>query len=143
MSAIEGWELVRTMLADMQAMVVADAENERELAEGLRVLGRITALSAEVSLDVDHEKPWFFEMNSPARYIGGPNPDGIYHLAMIDGGRRYRITGRRGTSRYLGFQILAGRGLTPRRHAAHISDRELPIAADGTFAIVLAGEEPT
>ena len=54
--------------------------------------------------------------------IGGPNPDGNYFLAMIRGDRRYRITGTRGTSAYLGFQILAGTGLTPRRMSNYVSD---------------------
>ncbi len=143
MAALEGWQLVRTMLDDMAAMVEEDAEGERERLEGLRVLGRITALCSELSLDVDVDAPWFFSMNTPARYVGGPNPDGNYALAMIDGGRRYRVTGSRGSSVYLGFQVLAGRGLTPRRMAAHLSDRDLPIAADGTYVFVLASTEPS
>jgi hypothetical protein len=62
---------------------------------------------------------------------------------MIDGRVRYRVSGHRGTSAYLGFQVLAGRGLTPRRMAAYLSDRELPVAADGRYAFVLAATEPS
>jgi len=145
--ALEAWTLVRQMLDDMTAMVCADAETELELVEGLRVLARATALCEELSLDIDPAQPWFFSMNSEARLIGGPNPDGEYHLAMIDGSRRYRISGRRGTSCYLGLQVLAGRGLTPRRMAAYVSDRDLRLdEADGedrSFALVLAADEPT
>ena len=57
--------------------------------------------------------------------IGGPNPDGRYLLAMIRGDRTYRVTGKRGTTAYLGFQVLAGTGLTPRRMAAYVSDTDL------------------
>jgi hypothetical protein len=138
----EAWALVRTLLDDMAAMVTRESETELELVEGYRVLGRITALSAEVALDVDPDLPWFFEMNSPARMVGGPNPDGAYHLAMIDGARRYRVTGTRNSVTYLGFQVLAGRGLTPRRMAAHVSDADLVLDADGRFALVLSTEEP-
>jgi hypothetical protein len=141
--ALEAWQLFRQMLDDMVAMVRADAESELELLEGLRVIGRITALSSELSLDVDPAAPWFFSMNTEARYVGGPNPDGEYQLAMIDGTHRYRISGQRGTTAYLGFQVLAGVGLTPRRMAAHVSDGDLDIAADGSFAFVLAAEEPS
>ena len=42
--------------------------------------------------------------------VGGPNPDGRYQLAMIRGDRTYRVTGTRGTTAYLGFQVLAGTG---------------------------------
>ena len=73
--------------------------------------------------------------------IGGPNPDGNYYLAMIRGDRRYRITGTRGTSAYLGFQILAGTGLTPRRMANYVSDVDLALC-DGEFALVLSANEP-
>ncbi len=140
--SLEAWGMVRRMLDDMTAMVCAQAETELELLEGLRVLGRVTALCSEVSLDVDVEAPWFFSMNSEVRYVGGPNPDGAYHLAMIDGRHRYRISGSCGTVAYLGFQVLAGTGLTPRRMAAYVSDHELEIAADGTFRFILAAQRP-
>ena len=139
----EGWGLVRTMLDDMAAMVRSEAQTELELIEGLRVLGRVTALCAELSLDTDPEAPWFFSMNTEARLVGGPNPDGEYHLGMIDGRHRYRVSGRRGTVTYLGFQVLAGRGLTPRRMAAYVSDCDLALDADGRFAFVLAATEPS
>jgi hypothetical protein len=131
------------MLGEMAAMVQADAEDERELLEGLRVLARITGLCAELSVDVDPERPWFFDMSTAARLVGGPNPDGRYPLAMIDGRHRYRIRGNRGTSAYLGFQVLAGTGLTPRRMAAYVSDSDLEVGPDGTFALVLAAREPS
>ena len=138
----EAWTVVRAILDDMAAMVASESETELELLEGYRALGRVTALSAEVSLDVDPDLPWFFPMNSPARMVGGPNPDGAYHLAMIDGTHRYRISGSRNSVTYLGFQVLAGRGLTPRRMAAHVSDTDLVLDADGRFALVLSAEEP-
>ena len=44
----EAWSLVRTMLDDMAAMVRSEAQTELELVEGFRVLGRVTALCAEL-----------------------------------------------------------------------------------------------
>ncbi len=140
---IAGWELVRRMLDDLTLSIETQAETELELLEGLRVLGRATALCSELSLDVDAEWPWFFNMNSPVRLIGGPNPDGEYSLAMIDGHHRYRVHGARGTSAYLGFQVLAGAGLTPRHMAAYVSDYDLQLTPDGAFAFVLAPERPS
>jgi hypothetical protein len=141
--ALEAWRLVRQMLDDMTAVVEADAETELELVEGLRVLARATALCAELSLDVDAQAPWFFAMSTDARLIGGVNPDGEYPLAMIDGRHRYRVRGQRGTTAYLGFQILAGAGLTPRRMAAYVSDRDLKLNESGEFSFVLAVTEPS
>jgi hypothetical protein len=141
--AQEAWQFVRQMLDDMTQAVQRDAENELELLEGIRVLGRATALCAELSLDVDAAAPWFFSMSTQARLIGGLNPDGEYALAMIDGHYRYRVRGTRGSTAYLGFQVLAGVGLTPRRMGAYVSDRDLIVGPDGTFAFVLSTEKPT
>lgn len=139
----EAWTLVRTMLDDMTVMVREDAETELELIEGLRFLARVTALCSELSVDIDVERPWFFPMVTEARYVGGPNPDGEYSLAMISGENRYRVTGTRGSSAYLGFQVLAGVGLTPRRQAAYLSDRDLTLDSDGGFSVVVSAEKPT
>jgi hypothetical protein len=141
-ATVEAWTLVRTMLDDMTAMVHEDAETELELIEGLRVLARTTAMCSEISVDVDVTAPWFFPMTTEVRYLAAPNPDGEYYLCMIDGACRYRVTGGRGTSAYLGFQILAGVGLTPRRQAGYVSDRDLAIDADGGFAIVISATKP-
>ena len=87
------------MLADITQTVTDDAENERELLEGLRVVAKVTALCTELSVEADPERPRFFDMCSHTRMVGGPNPDGSYLLAMIRGDRTYRVTGTRGTHR--------------------------------------------
>jgi hypothetical protein len=139
--SLEAWKFVQQMLGDMTDVVRNDAETERELLEGLQVISRITALCSELSVESDPDLPWFFDMCSPTRLIGGPNPDGGYYLAMIRGDRRYRVTGTRGTTAYLGFQVLAGSGMTPRRMAAYVSDTDLELDS-GTFALVLSSTEP-
>ncbi len=140
--ALAAWRFVHEMLAEMTQMVVDDSLNERELLDGLRVISRVTALSSELSVESDPELPWFFDMCSPTRLVGGPNPDGRYLLAMIRGDRRYRVTGTRGTSAYLGMQILAGTGMTPRRMAGYLSDTDLRLSPEG-FAVVLSAIEPS
>src|SRR6187401_1232679 len=125
--SLEAWQFVRKMIDDVTAVVTADARDERELLDGLRVVSRVTALCSELSVEADPELPWFFDMCSPTRLVGGPNPDGRYLLAMIRGDRTYRITGTRGGTAYLGFQVLAGTGLTPRRMAGYLSDTELDL----------------
>lgn len=135
------WEFFQQMLADVTKIVTEDAESAPELAEGLRVVARVSALCAQMTVESDPERPSFFDMCSENRMVGGPNPDGKYYLAMIRGDRRYRITGTRGSSAYLGFQILAGTGLTPRRMAAYLSDVDLALDS-GEFTLVLAADEP-
>jgi hypothetical protein len=135
------WQFFQDMLRDMTSVVTEDAESEREFLEGLRAISRISALCAQLSVEADADHPSFFDMCTPNRMVGGPNPDGNYYLAMIRGDRSYRITGHRGSSAYLGLQILAGTGLNPRRMAAYVSDRDLIMVAE-QFALILAAERP-
>lgn len=135
------WQFYQQMLTDVTTIVAEDAESERELLEGLRVIARVSSLCSQLSVEPDPDRPAFFDMCSDTRMIGGPNPDGNYYLAMIRGDRRYRITGTRGTTAYLGFQVLAGTGLTPRRMANYLSDVDLAVHA-GEFALVLSADEP-
>jgi hypothetical protein len=138
---LESWQFVQQMLADLTRSVTEDAIDERELIEGLQVVAKIIGLCAELSVQADPERPAFFDMCSDTRMIGGPNPDGRYLLAMIRGDRAYRVTGTRGTTAYLGFQVLAGTGLTPRRMAGYLSDTELDLDA-GAFEIMFSPTEP-
>jgi hypothetical protein len=141
LQSLETWQFVQKMIGDITQVVKDDAESERELVEGLQMISRVTALCSELSVESDPDLPWFFDMCSPTRMVGGPNPDGGYYLAMIRGDRAYRVTGTRGSSAYLGFQILAGTGMTPRRMAAYVSDTDLTLDS-GSFALVFSADEP-
>jgi Protein of unknown function (DUF1214) len=138
---LAAWQFFQQMITDVTKIVTEDAESDRELLEGLRVIARVSSLCAQMSVEADPAHPAFFDMCSDTRMIGGPNPDGSYFLAMIRGDRRYRITGTRGTTAYLGFQILAGTGLTPRRMSNYVGDTNLDLTS-GEFALVLSADEP-
>jgi len=138
---IEAWRFVQQVLADLTKTVSDDAIDDRELIEGLRLIAKVTGLCSELSVEADAERPHFFDMCSPTQMIGGPNPDGRYLLAMIRGDRTYRVIGTRGTTAYLGFQVLGGTGLTPRRMAGYLSDTGLKLSS-GSFAFVLSATEP-
>lgn len=138
---LEAWRFVQQMLTDVTQIVSDDATDERELLDGLRVIAKVTGLCTELSVQADAERPRFFDMCSDTRMIGGPNPDGRYLLAMIRGDRTYRVSGSRGSTAYLGFQVLAGTGLTPRRMAGYCSDTDLKLDS-GSFTLVFAASEP-
>ncbi|MGX9790908.1 DUF1214 domain-containing protein [Mycobacterium sp. MMS18-G62] len=139
---LETWRFVQQVLADVTQTVIDDAIDERELLEGLRVIAKVTGLCSELSVQADAQRPHFFDMCSDTRMVGGPNPDGRYLLAMIRGDRTYRVTGTRGSTAYLGFQILAGAGLSPRRMAGHLGDTDLKVTS-GSFSLVLSAAEPS
>jgi hypothetical protein len=141
--SLEAWGFVRKVLDDITSQITEDARDERELLEGLRVLNRVTALCTELSVDTDPDHPHFVDMSNPYRLIGGPNPHGSYPLAMISGDRAYRVTGTRGTSAYLGLQVLAGTGMNPRRMSNYLSDRDLVLEDGGGFNVVFAAARPS
>ena len=141
--SLEAWAFVRKVLDDLTDQIRHDAHDERELLEGLRVLTRVTALCTELSVDTDPDHPYFVDMCTPFRFVGGPNPHGAYPLAMISGDRAYRVTGTRGTSTYFGLQVLAGTGMNPRRMSNYLSDHDLVLDDQGRFAVVLAATQPT
>ncbi len=141
--SLEAWCFVRKVLDDSTEQIKQDARDERELLEGLRVLNRVTALCTELTIDADLDDPHFVQMTTPQRYVGGPNPHGTYPLASISGDRAYRVTGTRGTSTYLGIQVLAGTGLNPRRMSNYVSDRDLALDEDGHFSLVFSATAPS
>lgn len=136
------WDFVHQVLADLAEVVRTDARDERERVEGYRVLARILALCSELTVDVDPEVPRLFPMSTPLRQVGGPNPDGEYDLCAITPGESYRVAGHRGTVAYLGFQVMAGTGLTPRRQAVYVGDTELDVDDAGGFAFVIGPADP-
>jgi hypothetical protein len=64
-------------------------------------------------------------------------PDAAYTGAAVRGDATYRVTGKRQTVRYLGFQVMSGIETT-----ANIVADELPPASDGTFELMLSREAP-
>jgi len=140
--SLQAWGFVRKVLDDLTEQIGNDARDERELLEGLRLLNRVSALCTELSVYTDPDHPHFVSMCTPFRFVGGPNPHGAYWLAMIAGDRAYRLTGTRGTSTYLGLQVLAGTGMSPRRMNNYLGDRDLVLDGTGGFDIVFAATRP-
>ena len=69
---LEAWQFVQKMTSDITSIVTADARDERELLDGLRVVSRVSALCSEITVEADPELPWFFDMCTPTRMVGGP-----------------------------------------------------------------------
>jgi hypothetical protein len=60
-------------------------------------------------------------------------PDAAYSGTALRGDATYRVHGRRGSARYLGFQVMAGIEST-----ANVVADELDMDADGTFELLLS-----
>ncbi|MEN3614131.1 hypothetical protein AAH979_31840 [Plantactinospora sp. ZYX-F-223] len=73
------------------------------------------------------------------------DPDARYDWAAVEPGGEYLVSGHRGSARYLGFSLTAGRAGAhpPIRAVANLTHRDLPIGPDGTFRLHLGGRPRT
>jgi hypothetical protein len=142
LESVQAFDQLIGSIDDVRNMVLAEAESEREVAQGMRWILRNVAMTADIAGDANPLRPDFVRMDSTVRKIGGDNPDGEYHLATIDGRYSYRITGNRGSVRYFSLNVNAGRGMTKRRMAAFLNDQTVEFDAKGNFTLLLSQQRP-
>lgn len=114
------------------------ASDALEEAEGFRFLTRLTSAAFDMFVEYgDTAHPSFVRLMTPHRKFFGDNPDTFYDYASIQGRRRYRIAGTRGTSSYLAFCIYGRTEEGRTRIVANVSDDQLTIGPSGRFELVL------
>lgn len=75
-----------------------------------------------------------------------PNPDDVYYYAPLDGTKRYRIVGDRGTIHMVMLQF--GRGMmgmvdeVGQQHSSFVNNDDIVVDENGKFEILLAPEKP-
>ncbi len=124
-------------IAEAEKLVAAAPfiETEADLAEGLQYLGGCIAACQHLAFDYDRDHPFLQSGTGPFTKMGLDNPDTLYFGTRVHAGHDYVVTGRRGTTTDLSFQLLGGEYTddnVPASQAA-FDDRELKIAADGSF----------
>ncbi|MEI2819043.1 MAG: hypothetical protein V9E81_02030 [Marmoricola sp.] len=110
-------------------------ETEQDLAEGLDYLAGSIRSAIQMAFAYDLEHPVLINPTHQYSRQGLDNPDAIYFNAYLAQGASYRLSGKRGSTADLSFQIMDGTYSAdgaPGTVAA-FDDRELTIAADGTF----------
>lgn len=110
-------------------------ESEADLLEGLQYLAGGIAACQHLAFDYDRDHPFMQSGTGPFTKMGLDNPDALYFGTRVLPGHEYVVTGKRGTTTDLAFQMLGGEYTddnVPASQAA-FDDRELDIAADGTY----------
>ena len=110
-------------------------ENEADLLEGLQYLAGGIAACTHIAFDYDRDHPFLQSGTGPFTKMGLDNPDTLYFGTRVQAGREYVVTGKRGTTTDLSFQLLGGEYTdqnVPDSETA-FDDRKLSVAADGTF----------
>ncbi len=124
-------------------------------ADGFRFLTQNLGQAFDLGLETkDTRYPALHAFCNPTRKLGGDAADFVYLQAWIDGQSSYRISGERGTARFLNFAVQGPRpdkqpgtdwpslhdpfGDTPE---ANLFGQQLEIAGDGSFELYLGGPQ--
>ena len=114
---------------------------DAERADAYRAVLR--ALTANLGkLEADGRFPLPVHVNPPNQKWFVDNPDGITVHCPLDDSQRYRLWGNVGGACYTSITTYEGKGdgLATKATAVR-TDRELPIAADGSFSLTLSSAE--
>ncbi|NKY49785.1 hypothetical protein [Nocardia vermiculata] len=132
-------EPFRDAIAEAERLVAAAdfIHDEHDLAEGYDYLSG--SISACLTLSRAHgtSHPYFVSSTGPYAKMGLDNPDTLYYHANVEPGAEYLVTGVRGNTVDLSFQVLAGDYTAtdvPNGDDA-FDDRRIHIEADGSYQL--------
>ena len=110
-------------------------ETEADLLEGLQYLAGCISGCTHLAFDYDPDHPMLQSGTGPFTKMGLDNPDTLYFGTRVQAGHEYVVTGRRGSTTDVSFQLLGGEYTDDNvpDSATAFDDRKLDIAADGTF----------
>jgi len=119
---IEGAEFIRT---------------EQDLVEGYDYLAGSIRGSLQLAWAYERDFPYFVASTGPYTKMGLDNPDTLYFHSYLRPDAEYVVTGKRGTTRDLSFQILNGdySPVDVPDSLTAFDDREFEIAPDGSYEI--------
>ncbi|WP_072815318.1 hypothetical protein [Rhodococcus zopfii] len=135
------------MLTDPLTAAIAEAEKlvataphirtDQDLAEGYGYLAGGIAACAHAAWAHSSSHPVLITGTGPYAKMGLDNPDTLYWGAALRDDAEYVVTGRRGTTCDLSFQVLAG-NYTDTNVPGNVTafdDRAIRIEDDGTFEV--------
>ncbi|HUC58574.1 MAG TPA: hypothetical protein VMA95_14325 [Streptosporangiaceae bacterium] len=142
------------MLTQSFADAVAEAEKliaaaphvqtDQDLAEGYDYLAGSIQGSLHLAWAYQRDFPYFVQSTGPYTKMGLDNPDTLYLHAYLRDDAEYIVTGQRGTTTDLSFQVLNG-DYSPVEVPDSLTafdDRSLQIAADGSFELRFGAPKP-
>jgi hypothetical protein len=110
---------------------------EADLAEGYDYLAGNIRASLQLAWAYQRDFPYFIASTGPYTKLGLDNPDTLYFHSYLRDDAEYVVTGRRGTTTDLSFQVLNG-DYSPAEVPGSLTafdDREIEMAGDGTFEL--------
>jgi len=142
LQSVQAFDQFLDNLEKLRDIILRDATNEREAAEGMRFLLRTVAMAQDVSGDGYPPAPHFTRMDTFRRKVGGDNPDAEYDNLAWDGKWDYRIRGNIGSVDHVSFTFLARQPSGRSKHVGYLNERTIGADAEGNFTVWLTQEEP-
>jgi hypothetical protein len=132
-------------LAEAEEIITSapHVRTQADLDEGQEYLAGCVQAALRMAWAYQPGSPRFVTSTGPYMKYGLDNPDTLYLHAYLRPGVGYLLTGRRGTTVDLNFQILNG-DYTPVEVPDSLTafdDRELEISADGRFSFAFQAPE--
>jgi hypothetical protein len=136
----QAWAHLLDRLRAAQQLVASTPFNRNRIdyASGMRHLLVLLAVGADEALRIDPDPILAVSRSSTDDILtwGLECPDCIYLRATLRGGESYRLSGNRGTARYVGLQTMDGIASTTN----YLVD-DLKLDEDGNFEAVLSATE--
>lgn len=152
----EAWEQFcdRLKLAGLSAFKDANPSAPLQRADAFRFLTQNLGQAFDLALETkDPAFPQIHPFVTPTRKLGGDVADFTYRQAWIDGAHAYRLTGRKGTARWLNVTVQGPRPATipgtdwPSLHEpfgdipeCNILGTQIEADANGDFELFIGGE---
>jgi len=111
--------------------------SEQDLAEGYDYLAGSIQASLRLAWAYQKDFPYFVMSTGPYTKLGLDNPDTLYFHSYLRDDAEYVVSGRRGSTADLNFQVLKG-DYSPVEVPDSLSafdDRAFEIGADGSFEL--------
>ena len=126
-------------LAEAEKLIATapHVKTDQDLAEGYDYLAGSIQASLHLAWAYQRDFPYFVQSTGPYTKMGLDNPDTVYLHAYVRDDAEYVVTGQRGTTTDLSFQVLNG-DYSPAEVPDSLTafdDRSLQIAADGSFEV--------
>jgi hypothetical protein len=119
-------------------------QSAQDLAEGYDYLAGSIQASLHLAWAYQRDFPYFVQSTGPYTKLGLDNPDALYLHSYVREDAEYVVTGRRGSTRDLSFQILGG-DYSPVEVPDSLTafdDRGIDIGADGSFELRFGPPRP-
>ena len=126
-------------LAEAEKLIATapHVKTDQDLAEGYDYLAGSIQASLHLAWAYQRDWPFFVSSTGPYTKLGLDNPDTLYLHSYLRDDAEYVVTGRRGTTTDLSFQVLNG-DYSPVEVPDSLTafdDRSIDIGADGSFEL--------